>query len=804
MRYMDEVAIDLKIQDLVDEKGLSRQCLFQLRDKQTGLENLKNLEKVYFKFNYSMKKSSQLQRMLLNDPQMVAVINQIRETYSNQFSESMCQLLISYFEEYGVTENVEIFAKNLKEYWECSNTQIPTEYYAFDFLVFSALKEYPITQRILFQNCFSDKWREGWISKYRKEENWREELPKLTQFEQLPEFYLRKDLFSVLCDLKVPGVLRLYQIAGELFDSIQIHHSKDYSEAAEWLQKIKVKLESLIGEDLFPSFFACLIVSANAVGFQEKLLCKCYQYMEEHPEMLAEIFKSKYSFLNVCTGFRYSNIFVSVQNECVFDLLTYAIEQNKKSFLRLLQENVDELKDFSDYSLLWKPDFWKICNLNSLNKKDLLSLKNKTAISLDTLKDYGPFTFQEILTVGRQCDKIQRIYVDLDSALGIDEKLKRIRQLCHESMEWDRISWNDIPVISQMLSRESLVSYRDRHGNIKGSVFEWLQLMLAEKKHPELTSMIKEAKDENDLQILVKNQDNKELLSRGLLGFKDQFIYLDPDSIWLVEKLQKEELLDALKMFCLSGGAAIAHAYYNSVNEEKQRENLLLIVKAILYGKLDEIKYDNFSMEVGYTVPQKMQEIWKKSTSIYRKHLSVAEYTDFWHCMNIGILPGRTCMSYEDGMYNECLLSVFDANKKILYVKKEGVILGRAILRLTKTTDRPTDSLRFEDVEQTEGSDENLVLFLEKSYQNGFSGEKKRAIQELLIHLASEKAKEMGIELLLASSYTEDLPGIYPKKERYVYVSRSKNGRQYLDSLGGNCEKGGYYKKGTFPYLEKK
>lgn len=260
MRYINEVAIDLKIQDLVDEKGLSRQCLYQLRDKQTGLENLRNLEKVYFKFNYIREGSSQLQRMLLNDPQMVAVINQIRETY-NQFSESMCQLLISYFEEYGVTENIETFAENLKEYWKCSNTQIPTEYYAFDFLVFSALKEYPITQRILFQNCFSDKWREEWISKYRKEENWREELPKLIQFEQLPKFYLREDLFSVLCDLKVPGVLRLYQIAGELFDRIQIHRSKDYFEAAEWLQKIKVKLESLIGEDLFPSFFACLIVS---------------------------------------------------------------------------------------------------------------------------------------------------------------------------------------------------------------------------------------------------------------------------------------------------------------------------------------------------------------------------------------------------------------------------------------------------------------------------------------------------------------------------------------------------------------
>lgn len=322
------------------------------------------------------------------------------------------------------------------------------------------------------------------------------------------------------------------------------------------------------------------------------------------------------------------------------------------------------------------------------------------------------------------------------------------------------------------------------------------------KKHPELTSMIKEAKDENDLQILVKNQDNKELLSRGLLGFKDQFIYLDPDSIWLVEKLQKEELLDALKMFCLSGGAAIAHAYYNSVNKEKQRENLLLIVKAILYGKLDEIKYDNFSMEVGYTVPQKMQEIWKKSTSIYRKHLSVAEYTDFWHCMNIGILPGRTCMSYEDGMYNECLLSVFDANKKILYVKKDGKILGRAILRLTKISDHPKNALRFEDVEQTEEDiSENLVLFLEKSYQNGYSGKQKEAIQRLLIALTKEKAKKMGVNLLLADEYTQ-LPEIkhLEKKNTHVYISCSKNGKQYLDSLGGNCEIGGYYRQRELPY----
>lgn len=806
MSHIDEVKLDLEIQDLVYDKGLSKQCLAQLKDKQAGLENLKNLQDIYFEYNYRVDKSNQLQRMILNDSRIVSVINQIRETYDKQFTESMCQLLVPYFEEYGVTENTKTFAEDLKEYWKYNNNQIPTDYYAFDFLVFSELRKYPVARRVLFQNPHADEWRKEWINKYRQKKKWREEFPKLTQFEQLPDFHLTKELFSVLTDLEVPGVLSLYQAAGDLFDNIQINRSKNYSEAAGWFQKNREKLEGMIGENNFSSAFACFVVASNAIDFQEKLLKRYYQYIERHPEMTEESLRNKYTFLNACTNDHYAPILKVIQKENMFDLLVYAIEQNKKSFLRLLQEHIENLKEFPEKSLLWNPNFWKICNLNSLNKKDLLTLKNETAISLDILKDYGPFTFQEILTVGKQCNKIRRIYVGLDQTLGVDEKLKRIRQLCHESMEWGCISKQDFPVISKMLSRESLISYRDRHENIKGSVFEWFQLMLAEERHPEITNMIKEVNDENDLHILIKNQDNKELFSRGLQGFKDYFIYCDPDSIWLREKLQKEELpyLDALKTFCLSGNAAIAHTYYDSANKKEQKENLLLIIKAILYEKLDEIKYDNFSMEVGYTVPQETKEIWKKNTFIDKKHLSVAEYTDFWHCMNIGIVPGHTCLSYKNGSYNECLLSVFDANKKILYVKKDGVILGRAILRLTKTTDRPVDSLRFEDVEHTEESNENLVLFLEKSYQNGFSGEKKRAIQELLIQLASEKAKEMGVELILASSYTEDIPTIFPQKERYVYVSRSKNGRQYLDSLGGNCEKGGYYKKGTFPYLERK
>lgn len=58
-------------------------------------------------------------------------------------------------------------------------------------------------------------------------------------------------------------------------------------------------------------------------------------------------------------------------------------------------------------------------------------------------------------------------------------------------------------------------------------------------------------------------------------------------------------------------------------------------------------------------------------------------------------------MNYIDGMYRECLLAYFDGNKKIVYAKKNGSIVGRAVIRLTKTVNRVVDQdsvLKFTDV----------------------------------------------------------------------------------------------------------
>ena len=269
---------------------------------------------------------------------------------------------------------------------------------------------------------------------------------------------------------------------------------------------------------------------------------------------------------------------------------------------------------------------------------------------------------------------------------------------------------------------------------------------------------------------------------------------------WLKEQIEiPKEHLDAFTSFCLDGNASIVHDYYES-NYGQQVENVLLIAKATIYGLLDEVKYKDLHKEIGYAITPEQENTWKENITLVDGKVKTGEYTDFVSCMNIGVLPERTCMNYRDGAYNECLLSTFDANKKVIYVTEEDEIIGRAILRLTKLSDEGDKNLHFEDVaEDTPENKENLVVFLERCYKNGFSGKKAAMIYRKLYDLAKRKAELLGAGLVLADDYktVAELNGL-AKKCSYIYVSESKNGKQYLDSLGGNCESGGYYVRGNF------
>src|SRR5699024_7890041 len=84
---------------------------------------------------------------------------------------------------------------------------------------------------------------------------------------------------------------------------------------------------------------------------------------------------------------------------------------------------------------------------------------------------------------------------------------------------------------------------------------------------------------------------------------------------------------------------------------------------------------------------------------------------------------------------------------------------------------------------------EELVLFLERCYT---SANDPSQIRFDMLKLAYIKAQKMGVRLMVASDYSrsklvnEFKKDMQAKSKSYVYISKSKNGYQYLDSFGGS------------------
>ena len=79
-----------------------------------------------------------------------------------------------------------------------------------------------------------------------------------------------------------------------------------------------------------------------------------------------------------------------------------------------------------------------------------------------------------------------------------------------------------------------------------------------------------------------------------------------------------------------------------------------------------------------------------------------------------------------------------------------------------------------------------LCYFLESIYTFGLNDVEKEEVMKLAVSLTTQKAAELGVVAVLARRYL----GCYERDEYvlapfYVYISKSKNGWQYLDSLGG-------------------
>lgn len=95
---------------------------------------------------------------------------------------------------------------------------------------------------------------------------------------------------------------------------------------------------------------------------------------------------------------------------------------------------------------------------------------------------------------------------------------------------------------------------------------------------------------------------------------------------------------------------------------------------------------------------------------------------------------------------------------------------------------------------------EQVTLFLERPYISGVGPEVKAKIQAAFVDLAAQKADELDVMLVLSQDYRDSCGTGFAQTRYDIYISKSKAGKQYLDSLDGEATvtKEGSYKANTF------
>lgn len=533
-------------------------------------------------------------------------------------------------------------------------------------------------------------------------------------------------------------------------------------------------------------------------------------------DKIESIFCNRSSYIN----FIYGNKLKEFPLDSIYgdreQLIIYAISNNKKSFLKLIQDNMNDFLAIPGNSILYSNNFYtKYINLNEVTLKHLekLRLMNYSRNSnIDNLKEQV-YTFEEINTLFSVEKQYIQLYNELLN-LSIDNRLLRIRQFIKKDLLRDITNEDKIVKLANKIKIKPLYTWLENDFNkiedikINDVIEILINYDVVEKLLPEIANR-------NELTYILRNisklneYGNLQSIKDNIENFDNYWSNLKDDMQFSEEFIEKYK--QNIKNFLLNNGSELAYSYYLECDEE-HRESFKLIIKAELMNEFRKLKYhtNDLQKEIDFELNNSQITEWTENNSkIVEGKYDIGEYDDFYYTMILGEYPERTCLSYKNGGYNKCLLACFDSNKKILYAKINNKIVARAMVRLTKGSynkgKQNKRSLSFVDIEEntqekSEDQKEYLTLFLERAYISGINESEKNTIKKLFIKLLKEKAKAMNALLVLSCDYTEEIDEQFISTRYYMYISKSKAGTQYLDSLSGQAtiSDEGQYKVNTF------
>ena len=512
----------------------------------------------------------------------------------------------------------------------------------------------------------------------------------------------------------------------------------------------------------------------------------------------AEVFSSKVSYVNTLYQNPVSKISLSSLSEEKSEILLYAITQKKKAFLNLINEEAELFYDLPNASMLLKKEVYQeYINLNTLNRKNLKDsadlILSRDRFELLAKREH---TFEELKLLCTAKEAVIELYEQL--TCKSDERLLVLRELikreCVPHSFWE----GQIEPLVAALSKKPLSRWiREDFRNIPDLSYGTALWLLVYRE--QLKGMEKEITMEQQALFLLKDLALVKKCN-SLSELKEQLILGDISWRLLKEKLAfSEEFIQEnaarIGNFLFVGGAEIMETFLE--RQPSKIEEIRRLVTAELLGKFDELKYPSGDLmrEIDFEVSEEAEKEWKIDRTFTSKNLVLKEETGLLPVMQIGEIPSYSCLSYRSGLNSDCLLSCFDSNKKFLFIRKNGKVVFRAMIRLTKGSyvgDRMRKKIQFADLsgagKPKEEEGEELVLFLERYYEKNLAYEEQDQAVYLAFVAAKEKAKKLGARLVLSCYYQDDVKTKeYIKSNYYLYISKSKNGSQYLDSLYGEA-----------------
>ena len=609
----------------------------------------------------------------------------------------------------------------------------------------------------------------------------------------LPAANIKETLSMCVADKNMLGIVKILYYDGRIDISYENYKSIFRQDTAAIVRNLSKTIEILKKHECRYPFIGRWTENDCPLADVE-ILAKKLPGMET--EEIQEIFYNRAAYLNFLYGNKVGSIDLTLLRGKKEDLVIYALTHKKKGFLRLIEENYDMFYSMRMNSALFSDWFRHTVNINSMSKKNLADCNDFIVYEAPPFKDNYTYTYEEARTL---CGLLPcyTVFYHIIKQQRIDDKLRITRQLAKRRL-LESVSELYYDRLASYLEKKDIFSwFKEDFEHISGLGYYYaMQLLLV---HKELERFIPDIKNENEVKYLIRNREligsyaNMDELRQNILKVDNSWSMLCDELD--IEQSFIDEHRESISAFLLNNCSDIALTYYNHLSRD-YRDGYKRIIKAELMGEFYKVKYHNGDLEkeIGFNLLPAQVNAWKSLKTRDIDGVHVAECDGFYDTMTLGVKPQKTCMSYIDGAYRQCLLSNFDSNKHVVYAYIDGEPVARALLRLTKgcfncRTHAGSD-FSFADIENdvaenvSNVQDEEVTLFLERSYSSHINNDVLARIEAAFIRLAEEKALTLNSRLVLSTSYSIANDDYIPVKY-FLYISRSKGGEQYFDSLDG-------------------